>query len=121
MGPRGTAVSPWAAGESALAPGAPPASPSLLALVFAGLLVSYILILVFHLLSYSFLFPTPKSGIPVTLSLVRSALASHGFVLELAGIGSNGHGKSFQQPLKETTPVVPCYQSLATRTQHTKK
>lgn len=36
-GPRGTAVSPWAAAESALVPGTPSASP-LLSLVFAGLL-----------------------------------------------------------------------------------
>lgn len=117
MGPRGTAVSPWAAGESALAPGAPPASPSLLALVFAGLLVSYILTLIFHLLLHGFFLPPPKSGIPVMLSLVRSALGLSQSWLALAPMdtGKASINLSRNHSCSSLLPK-PC-----TQTQHTKK
>jgi len=41
------------------------------------------------------------------LSLMGSALASGGSVLELAGTGSVGHGGSFWQLLTEATPIAP--------------
>ncbi|KAM9591171.1 uncharacterized protein ACIBXB_006070 [Morphnus guianensis] len=55
------------------------------------------------------LFPLLKYVIPeaLPLSLIGSALAGGGSVLELAGIGSIGHRGSFQQLLTEATPVTP--------------
>ena len=50
-----------------------------------------------------------KSVIPEALlpSLMGSALASSGSILEPAGIGSVGHEGNFQQLLTEATPVAP--------------
>jgi len=61
--------------------------------------------------------PFLKSVVPLALSLMGSALASGGSVLELAGIGFIGHGGRFWQLLTEATPAVLCYQNLATQTQ----
>jgi len=110
IGCRGTACltmvfSTGCRGISVLAPGAPPSPPSL-ALVSAGLFLSYSL----TPLSYcSFLFPLLNYVIPEALppSLVGSALASSGSVLEPAGIGSIGHRGSFSQLLKVATAVAP--------------
>lgn len=46
------------------------------------------------------------------------ALAGSRSVLELGGIGSLGHGESFEQCLIETTPAASCYQNLASQTQY---
>jgi len=54
-------------------------------------------------------FPLLHCVIPEVLppSLMGSALASGGSVLELSGTGSVGHRGSFWQLLTEATPVAP--------------
>jgi len=98
-------------GISALAPAASPPPSSSLTLVSAELLLSHILAALSLWLQNavkevfsSFL----KYVIPEALppSLVGSALASCRSVLEPADFGSIGHRGSFQQLLKEATPVA---------------
>ncbi|KAJ7422265.1 hypothetical protein BTVI_14811 [Pitangus sulphuratus] len=48
------------------------------------------------------------------LPLMSLALAKDYSTLELSGIGSVGHRGSFQQLLREATPIDPCYQNLVT-------
>jgi len=95
-----TVCSAGCRGTSDLAPGAPPAPPSALALLSAE----------FSLLSlaakchYPGWFFIPEALPP---SLMGSALASGGSILEPAGVGSTGHRGSFWQLLTEATPVAP--------------
>lgn len=53
------------------------------------------------------------------LSLVGSALASSGSVLEPVGIGSVGHGRSFQHVLIAATPSASLLTNLARKPQYT--
>lgn len=87
----------WAAGEQlhhGLPPQVPGTSlsyPSSLTLVSAKLLLSH---LTYSLLSYTVTSSpvTPEELLPLLIGL---ALTSGGSILELHGIGSNGHGRSF--------------------------
>jgi len=107
-------------GTSALAPGEPPLAPSSLTLVSAELFLSHILTPLFWLLLHSSFFPLFQYIIPEALppSLMGSALASSGSVLDPAGIGSIRHRGSFQQLLTAATPTAPSYQNLAVQTQY---
>jgi len=71
--------------------------------------VSHHLTPLFSCSSADFFSPLLNYVIPkvLPLSLMGSALASGGSVLEPAGTGSVGHGGSFWQLLTEATPVAP--------------
>lgn len=66
------------------------------------------------------IFPLLECVIPEALppSLMGSALASGGSILESAGIGFTGHGGSFQKLLTKASPVVPFSQNPATQRQY---
>jgi len=108
MGCRGTAhltmvFSIGCRGMSSLAPGALPS----LALVSAELFLSHSLTPLSHCRLFFLLllnYVLPEALPP---SLMGSALASRGSVLEPAGIASIGHRGSFWQLLTEATPVAP--------------
>jgi len=111
---------PWAAGNLCSGAWSTSCPPSALILGSAELFLLHILTHLLTLLLCSSFFPLLKTAIPELLgpSLMGSALASSGSVLELAGIGSVGHGRSFWQLLTEATPAASCYQNLATQTQY---
>jgi len=94
-------ISPVAPGETP-----PPSSPTL---VSAGLLLSHRLTPLFGCSSADCFFPLLNYVIPevLPLSLMGSALASGGSVLEPAGTGSVGRGGSFWQLPTEATPLAP--------------
>lgn len=62
------------------------------------------------------LFPHPKCIIPEVLLwlLMDLALASSGYILELTGFSSVGHGGCFWHLLTDVTSVVPLYKTLST-------
>lgn len=95
-------------GIPALVPRAPPALPSPMTLVPARLLLSHSLTPLSLCNGAGYLLLL-NSVIPeaLPLSLLGSALASGGSVLEPAGIGSLRHGESFWQILTKETPVAP--------------
>ncbi|XP_049649808.1 uncharacterized protein LOC126035336 [Accipiter gentilis] len=112
-------------GIFAPAPGASPPPPSSLTLVSAGLFLLHVLTP--HSggsFSLSQLFFLLKNVITeaLPLSLIGSALAGGGSVLEPASMGSLSleHRGSFQQLLTEATPVTPPprYQNLAKQNQY---
>jgi len=120
MGCRGTAcltivVFTGCRGISAVAPGAPPPSPSL-TLVSAELLLSYshssLQLKLLLCSSFSpFLNVITKVLPPL---LMGSALASSGSILELSGTGS-----VVPSSFSQKSPLwPPCYQNLATQTQY---
>jgi len=99
-------------GISALMSATPPPPPSSLTLVSVELFLCHILTPLLrtelHCCAAGF-FPLLKYVIPEALppSPPGSGLTSSGSVLEMAGIGSIGHGGSFSQLLTEATPVAP--------------
>ncbi|KAM9590855.1 uncharacterized protein ACIBXB_005903 [Morphnus guianensis] len=115
MGCRGTACltmvfTTGCRGISAPAPGAPPPPPSSLILVSAGLFLLHVLTPLsgchFCLSQLFFLLKNVITEV-LPLSLIGSALAGGGSILEPAGIGALEHRGSFQQLLTEATPVTP--------------
>jgi len=114
MGCRGTACftmifSSGCRGISAPAPGAPTPPPSSQTLVSGEWFLSHILTPLYCCCCAACLFPLFKYVITEALlpSLMGSALASGGSVLEVAGIGSIRNGGSFRQLLTESTPIAP--------------
>jgi len=106
-------------------PRAPPLSPSSLTLVSAESFLSHSVTPLSSLLFHHTFFPLLKSVIPeaLPLSLIGSALASSGSVLEPAGIGFIRHGRSFLLLLTEATPIhiqlsKPCHEDPQHSTSH---
>ena len=89
-------------------PGAPPPSLSSLTFVSEELFLSHGLTPLSQRLFHRRFFPFLKYIITDALSsLMGSALAISGSILELVGIGSIRHGGSFSQLLTEAIPIAP--------------
>jgi len=122
----GQPASPWSSPQgcrgktSAPVPGSPPPPPSSLTLVSAGLFLSHCLTPLCRLLFHHRFFPLLNYVITEALppSLMGWALASSGSVLEPAGTGSVGHGRSFLKLLTEATPVAPLLPKPCHTNQH---